>query len=288
VRFAYYPGCSLEASGREYDMSTRAVFEALGVELEEIDDWNCCGATAAYSISDTLAVALPARNLALAEEKGLDVLAPCSECYHRMRKAEYAVRNKPGMKERLEKAFEGTGLKFTGRITTRHPLDVIVNDVGIDAVKARITKDLNGLKVAPYYGCVIAKPPEVVGFESVENPTSMDVLIEAAGARALPMSGFKTRCCGGPVLITREELALGLTSGILKEAMEEGADCIVTPCPLCGVMLDAKQKAAGVEAEIPVLYFTQLLGLAMGIKPKRLGLDKNFVPTDRVLEVVSG
>jgi heterodisulfide reductase subunit B len=287
VRYAYYPGCSLEASGKEYDMSTRAVFKTLDVELEEITGWNCCGATAAYSISNLLAVALPARNLALAEGMGLDIITPCSECYHRLRKAEYAIKNKPGMKEKVERAFEGTGLEFSGRITTRHPLDVIINEVGIDRVKARIKKGLKGLKVAPYYGCVIAKPPEVVAFESVENPTSMDMLIEAAGGVALPMAGFKTRCCGGPVLITREELALGLTSSILKEALEEGADCMVTPCPLCGVMLDAKQRAAGIDEGIPVLYFTQLLGLALGIKPKKLGLDKNFISTERVLEVVS-
>jgi heterodisulfide reductase subunit B len=286
MKYAYYPGCSLEATGKEYNMSTEEVFEALGIELKELKDWNCCGATAASSVNNLLSIALPARNLAIAEKMGLDVVAPCSECFNKLRKADHVIKEESGMRDKVERSFEGTGLSYGGSVDVKHPLDVIANEFGLDKLREMVQKSLSGMKVAPYYGCVVVKPPEVTSFDSPEDPKSMDLIIEALGAQSVDFDGFKTKCCGGPVLITKEEIALGLTSDILEKAKAEGADLVVTPCPLCHMMLDAKQATSLEGTKIPVLYFTQLIGLALGIDPKKLGLDKNLVSTEKVLEGV--
>lgn len=288
MKYAYYPGCSLDATGKEYNMSTKAVFKALGIELEEIKDWNCCGATAAYSVNNLLSIALPARNLAIAEKMGYEkVIAPCSECFNKLRKADHIIKEDAEMKDKVERSFEGTGLSYGGSVDVKHPLDVIVNELGLEKVKEMVQKSLSGMKIAPYYGCVVVKPPEITSFDSPEDPKTMDAIVEALGAEIVDFDGYKTKCCGGPILITKEDMALGMTSDILEKAKKEGADLVVTPCPLCHMMLDAKQATALEGSKIPVLYITQLMGLALGIDPKKLGLDKNLVPTDKVMEGVA-
>ncbi|MFQ6137154.1 MAG: CoB--CoM heterodisulfide reductase iron-sulfur subunit B family protein [Candidatus Hydrothermarchaeales archaeon] len=291
MKYAYYPGCTLISSAIEYDMSTRAVCEALGIELADIEDWNCCGASAAYSIDNLLSYALPARNLAIAEKMGLDVVAPCSACSHNLLKVNKAVEDDPELMEKVNKILEETGVRYEGTIKAKHLLDAIVNDLGIDAVSSKVTRELEGLKVAPYYGCLIVKPPDIANFDSPEDPQSMDEIITAVGAEVVPFRDFKTKCCGGPVLLTREDVALELTKNILEGAKRAGADCILVNCPLCHMNVDAKQpsieKTFKVEINLPVLYFTQLMGLALEIEPKKLGLDKNLISTKPVIKAVA-
>lgn len=287
MKLAYYPGCVVPTTGKEFEMSTKEVFQALGIELAEIEDWSCCGASVAYSRDSLLALALPARNLAIAEKEGLEVTTPCPTCNYWLWKAQEEVLQNSSVKEKINQALNGTGLKYEGNIGAKHVLEVLSEDIGMKKIREKVAKPLAGLKVVPYYGCYIVRPPRKEPFDSPENPTSMDALIEAAGATTIPWD-MKTKCCGGSVMVSKEDVMLKLTYDLLKKAKSLGADCIVTPCQQCNLALDAKQKdvekAYKDKIDIPVLYFTQLLGLAFGIAPKKLGLDKNIVPVEKLLE----
>lgn len=289
LKYAYYPGCSLTTSAKDYNMSVIEVAKALGLELEEIEDWSCCGATAAYSVNYLLSLALPARNLALAEAKGLDIVTPCPECYYRLWAARDSMGEDPKVLEKVNKAMDGTGLKCAGSADVKHILDVLVNGVGMEAIAKRVVRPLKGLKVVPYYGCVIVKPPRKSRFDSPENPTTMDRLISALGAECAQWDS-KTRCCGGPIMLTNEKAMLNLSRDLLAKAKAAGAQAVVLPCQLCQLALDGKQKAIEEtfkeEMGMPVLYFTQLMGLAFGIEPKRLGLDKNLVSVNKLLKSI--
>tara|TARA_B100001964_G_scaffold245838_1_gene337490 strand:- start:11677 stop:12561 length:885 start_codon:yes stop_codon:yes gene_type:complete len=286
MKLAYYPGCVLPTSGKEYDMSTREVFSFLGIELQELEDWSCCGATAIYNLDNLLALALPARNLAISEKSGLDMTTPCPTCsYWLWKTQEEMIDNSPN-KEKINKALKGTDLEYNGKIGAKHILEVISDDIGVDKINSKVIKPLRGLKVIPYYGCYIVRPPRKNPFDSPENPTSMDRLIDAVGATPISWD-MKTKCCGGSVVVSKEEVALKLTYDLLKKAKMLGADCIITPCQQCNLVLDAKQvdveKVYNDKIDIPILYFTQLLGLAFNISPKKLGLDKNIVTVNRLL-----
>ncbi len=285
MKYAYYPGCSLEATSIEYDISTREVFKALGIELEEIPDWSCCGASAAHSQSHLLSLALPARDLAKAEEMGSPVVAPCPACYQNVKRTKEFVAESEENRELINRALEGTGLKVEGKVDVKHPLDVIVNDLGIEKLAEKIKVPLEGLRVVTYYGCLITRPQEGYTFDDLENPTSMDKIVLALGASLVPFTR-KTRCCGGPVTVTNEETALRLSYEILKEAKEMDAQAIIVACPLCHLSLDAKQKAIeqkyGERFNIPIIYFTQLIGLAMGIPAEKLGFDKLVVSAEAI------
>jgi heterodisulfide reductase subunit B len=287
VKLAYYPGCSLESTGKEYDMSTREVFKALDFELSELEDWNCCGSTAASSTDYLLSLALPARNLAISENEELDVMAPCPECYLKLWKVRESAKADPEVLDKVNKALEGTGLKLKGRVDVKHPVYVLVNDFGLEKLKERVVNPLEELKVAPYYGCVMLKPPRGDRLDSAENPTGLDRIITTVGATVVPFD-LKVKCCGGALMLTNREVMLKLTHELLKSAKNAGADCIITACPLCHMALDARQidaeKAYNEKIDMPVLYFTQLIGLALGIAPKKLGLNKNFVSTEKLLK----
>jgi len=291
MKYAYYPGCTLISSAIDYDMSSRAVCEALGIELVDIPDWNCCGASAAYSYNNIVSYALPARNLAIAEKMKLDVVAPCSACSHNLLKVNKAVRDNPELMTKVNKVLKETGDTYKGTIKAKHLLDVMVNDYGIDQIAEKVTKKLEGLKIAPYYGCLVVKPPDIAQFENPEDPMSMDNIITALGAETVPFREYKTRCCGGPVLLTREDLALDLTNNILKTAKDRGADILLVNCPLCQMNVDAKQplieKQYHNKYGLPVLYFTQLIGLALEINPKKLGLDKNIISTKQIIKALT-
>ncbi len=285
--YHYFPGCSLEATAKEYDLSTREVCRALDIDLLEIKDWNCCGATAIRTLSRSTSVALPARSLAIAEKKDLDIVAPCNACFHKLRKAAYVLEKDPGLKENINKILvEEENLSYTGKNRIRHLADVLSKDVEPEALKSRISRPLKGLRVAPYYGCLIVKAPQFMKYDDPERPTVMDSLLSATGAEVLDFD-MKTRCCGGPVVMTQEKVALKLTGDILKRAKNLGADCVAVLCPMCHFNLDGKQgaveKEAGEKIDLPVLYFTQLLGLALGIDPSRLGLKRNIVDTKKVI-----
>lgn len=279
VKYAYYPGCSLEKTQRGYDASVREVFRALGQELIEIDDWNCCGATVYMSVRETVSLAVSARNLALAERMGLDILAPCSSCFTVLSKTNRILSEIPALNRDVNEALADGGLSYRGKTGVRHPLDVLLNDVGLAAIAAAKKKDLDGLKIAPYYGCQIVRPDKT--FDDRENPMLMDRLFAACGGSMVYFPA-KVRCCGGMLMTTFEETALKLNMDLLTCARENGADVIVTTCPLCHFNLEAYQDRIndrfGTTFSVPILYFTQLLGVVLGIPGDRLGLDASFVP----------
>ena len=279
VKYAYYPGCSLEKTQRGYDASVREVFGALGQELVEIEDWNCCGATMYMSVKETVSLAVSARNLALAEKMGLDILAPCSSCFTVLAKTNRVLNEIPAMHHAVNEALAEGGLSYGGTTRIRHPLDVLMNDIGINIIKARVRRSLDGLKIAPYYGCQIVRPDKT--FDDRENPVLMDRLFDACGGR-LVYYPMKVRCCGGMLMTTFEETALKLNKELLECAQANGADVIVTTCPLCHFNLEAYQDKINrlyhTGFNMPILYFTQLLGIALGLPAKALGLDSSFIP----------
>lgn len=276
MNFAYYPGCYLHASAREYDMSTMAVCKVLGIELNELEDWNCCGALEA---SNPLTLSLSARNLVIAKKKGLDVLVPCSICFNNLSRANSAIREGGIAKTVINEAI---GESYQGEVEVRHLLDVIVNDIGLEKLSKEVKVPLEGLKSVPYYGCLTIRPSKVSKFDDPDTPRSLDDLIKALGADCLPFK-HKTDCCGGNLLMSSEEFSLKMTGDILSEAKELGADCVTVACPLCHAMLDYQQSKIeskyDIVIDLPILYFTQLIGLALGLGEKELGLDKNFVST---------
>ena len=279
MKYAYYPGCSLEKTQRGYDESVREVFKALGQELVEIDDWNCCGATVYMSVKETVSLAVSARNLALAEKMGLDILAPCSSCFTVLSKTNRILNQIPEMQRDVNEALAEGGLSYSGKTRVRHPLDILMNDIGLEAINKRARRSLGGLKIAPYYGCQIVRPDK--GFDDREDPVLLDKMFRALGAE-LVYFPMKVRCCGGMLMTTFEETALKLNKELLQCAHENGADVIVTTCPLCHFNLEAYQgrinEVFGTRLDVPILYFTQLLGIALGLPVKQIGLDSVFVP----------
>jgi len=256
VRFSYYPGCSLQATALEYDLSIRAVLQRLGVELTEIPDWNCCGASSAHSLNETLALALPARILALAQKEGNELIVPCAGCFNRLKTAEKLLREDPIKGGKIE---EVVGFKYKGGFEVRPPLDLIGNLIGLERLHKMVQRPLSGLRLVAYYGCALVRPPEVVQFEDPENPQLLNRLLQALGAEPLEWS-YATDCCGGNLALTRSDLAEILVTKLVAKAQEAGAQAMVTACPLCQVNLEMRQK------EMPLFYFTELIGLALGIE----------------------
>lgn len=280
MEYLYYPGCSLESSGRAYHESLRAVFRALGVGLKELEDWNCCGATIYMSVDEVASVAISARNLAIAERSGCrDVVAPCSACYTVLLKTNRFLRESHELKKKVDHLLGAAGLSYGLSVNVRHPLDVLVNDVGIEVIALSARRTLEGFHFAPYYGCQIVRPER--GFDDREFPTSMDRLFERLGARAIHYP-LKTRCCGGMLMTTFSDVALHLVDDLLSCAAENGAVAVVTTCPMCQVNLEAYQdrirRKFGRKYRLPVLFFTQLLGLALGCAETELGLHRNLIP----------
>lgn len=280
MKMGYFPGCSLKGTGRAYEESLLPVLTALGVELEELNDWNCCGATAYMSVSEKTAFVLAGRNLALAEQSTRDLVAPCSGCYLVLNKSQNYMAEYPDVARHVQAALKKDGLSYSGTVKIRHPLDVIVNDIGLDAVKKRVVNPLSGMKIAPYYGCQIVRPFST--FDDQMNPTSMDRLMEALGASVVRYP-LKTRCCGGSLTGTVAEVGQRLGFILLKEAARRGANVLTTTCPLCQFNLDAYQQEMSRAYEpvsMPITYFTQLMGLAFGLAPKALGLQRCIVPLE--------
>ncbi len=280
----YYPGCSLHGTGRELDMSIRAVAEVAGVILTEIDDWNCCGASAAHSLNHNLAVALPYRNLALAEEQGLtEVLAPCAACFSRLKGTTVRLRRSDALLETMRGITEHD-YHGTVRILSMIDFGSRLLDEGL---AEKLTAPLDGLKVAPYYGCLLARGEEIVEGYDAEQPTGMDAALEAAGCEIVPWN-FAVECCGGGFSMSLTEAVVDLSNAILTDAEEAGADALVTSCPMCHSNLDMRQRTineAGLGPHnLPILYLSEVLGLAAGLQPERLGLDRHFVDAMRVAE----
>jgi len=284
VKYAYYPGCSLESTAWDFDQSTRAVCRALDIELEEIPEWVCCGSTPAHASNASLSVALPVMNLQKAQTMGLEVLTACASCYARLRTANYTVKNNPIERERAERIV---GKSYDGAVSVRHILDVLANVVGVEAIRKMVRRQFTGLRVASYYGCLLSRPPEVVAFDEAENPTCMDELVEAVGAEPVSWP-YKTECCGAGLSLTNADVVSRLGYKILTMARQAGADCLVVACPLCQSNLDLRQsdmkQAHGTMPDTPILYITQLLGLALGLSPNELGLEALTVPAASLLQ----
>ena len=286
MEYVYYPGCSLEATAKAYDSSTRAVARELGITLRELEDWNCCGATAYMSVNEFLSFGISGRNLAMAEKQapGKDIVCPCSGCYTTLKKTTTYANNYPKLKEEINEVLGSANLKFAGNVKVRHLLDVIYNDVGLPAIKAKVKRELSGLKVACYYGCQIVRPE--CDFDDPEMPNSMDKIVETLGATPVyfPM---KTRCCGGSMMGTKQDLSFRLIKNLLLSAYQNKADIMITVCPLCQINIDAYQgqikKEFDQKFDLPILYFTQLMGLAMGLPEKDLKIKTQIVPAEKQL-----
>lgn len=285
MKLAYYPGCSLHSTGAEYDISTRKVCEKLGIELVEIKDWICCGSSPAHQRDDLMSVALPAKNLALIRKMGdlKEVCAPCASCYSRLKFAQKRLQD-----DALRKDVETViGSKCPDDIVVYHMLDVITEKFGVEAVKEKVVKNLNGLKVACYYGCLMTRPPKVTGKGQFENPTQMESLIEALGGVGVDWN-MKTFCCGAAFALTKTDVVLELTRKILADAEAVGADVISVGCPLCHANLDGRQTQINskfnTNFHVPIFYFTELMGLALGIEAKDLGVHKHITEVEDFLK----
>jgi len=258
LKVSYYPGCSLHATGKEYDQSMKAVSRALDIELKEIDDWCCCGASSAHNTNFDLSIALPARNLVAAEKDALDVMVPCAACFNRFKTAEHHLKADKDLKAKIEGII---GAKYQGGIAIRNPIDIIYNDIGIDALARKVLKPLNGLKPVSYYGCLLLRPPEVCQFENYENPFMLDKMMKAIGADVRNWS-YKTDCCGGSLAISKTAIVVNMCDRLMGAAREAGANCVVTACPLCMSNLDMRPSEG---LKLPIFYFTELISLAMDL-----------------------
>ena len=280
MNYLYYPGCSLEGTALEYNTSTKRFLHEVGVNLTELDDWTCCGATAAEAISPLLSLSLPARNLALAEkiDGDKDILVPCSACYLNLKKVEKKIKSDPELLIKLNEILKENGLVLKGKVRVRHLLDILSKDLGPQIIQSRLKRSLAGFRIAPYYGCQCLRPYSI--FDDPEAPRSMDYLIKATGAEihSWKMGG---KCCGASHMNTKTEVAIELTGAILKSA--QGADAIVTVCPMCQMNLEAYQdrisKTNHKDLRISILYLPQLLGLAVGLPEKDISLDLNLAIT---------
>jgi len=286
-QYAYYPGCSLSAKGfgKAYDWSIHAVNKELGIEFDEIEDWNCCGSVPYDTMHEEASFFICARNLAIAETQYRDVVAPCSSCYVFLSRTNIYLKKYPALKIKVDEALKAGGLEYNGNVKARKVLDVYVNDVGFETIAAKVKKNLNGLKVACYYGCQEVRPV-FGGRDHPEYPKYMDKLVTALGAEAVPFP-LKSRCCGGSLIISEEASSLKLIKELLDSAVSNGAEVMVTGCPLCQLNVDAYQSAVNrkykTHYQLPVLYFTQLMGVAYGLGEKELGLKTSIVPVGKVL-----
>jgi heterodisulfide reductase subunit B2 len=287
LTFTYYPGCSQSGSAEEYGDSSEAVCDALGIKIFELPDWNCCGASSAHMTNDLLSVALPGRDLAAAKKEGRDMLVVCAACYSRMKISQKRLLADEELARRVEEVV-GEDPRFTGNI--RHLLDVIVNDVGLGAIKERVKVGLDGFKAVPYYGCLLVRPPEVCFCDSVENPTDIDRFLAAIGVEVRPWA-FKTDCCGGSLSLSRADIVEKLVNKLFTRAEEAGANCIVAACPMCVANLEMRQQPGmfsfNVLHPMPVLYFTELLALSMDLPGVEKWLKRHIVDPVPLLRTTS-
>lgn len=279
VRVSYFPGCSLDGTAREYGESVRAICKILNIELNELEDWNCCGASSAHSINSKLAVALAARNLEIAEKAKLkDLVIPCAACFHRTKVAEYELLNHP-------ESYKD--ISFQGNVKPKDLLNFICEDIGLEAVKEKVKRPLKELKAVCYYGCLTMRPPEIVGEKNYENPQNMDNLLAILGAEVISWP-YKTDCCGGSLVLTRPDIVRTLVNKLYEMALLAGAECIVVSCPLCHGNLDQRQTEISQEFKkdynIPIFYYTELMGIAFGCNEVDKWLGRHLVDTKKLLK----
>ena len=277
MNIGYYPGCALHGSSNDYEESLRACCSALDVELREVDEWICCGATAAHSLNQKLSIALPARNLALAERDGLqEMLAPCPMCSMQLLKAQKALAGGADLRRKMSAIVE---LEVQGKTKVLNLIQVF-EKIGLERLKAAVKNPMKSLNVACYYGCLLTRPPEVVEFDDCEQPRSMEAIVQALGAKTVDWSN-RTECCGGGMTLASEHTVLDLSHKILGNAAAHGANCLVVACPMCHVNLDMKQPAIerefGERLGMVIYYLTDLIGMALGLPEAALGINRHFV-----------
>ena len=290
LRYAFYTGCSAKGVAPELYNSTKLVAEKLGMELIELEAATCCGAGAVQERDEFLALTVNARNIALAEELGLDLLTICNTCTVMLRETKFKLDNDPELKDAVNEVLREAGLEYKGTSEITHFLWEVIDGVGLDKIREMVVKPLSEFKIAPFYGCHIIRPPYLIGYEDPDNPKSIEMLIEALGGKPTDHEA-RLACCGFHSFWSAEEnVTLKLTALDTEAAKEEKADFMVTPCPLCHTQLDAMQPEAeskiGVKIGMPVLHLPQMIGLALGISPKELGLDKHVISTDEIVSRV--
>lgn len=286
-KLTYFPGCSAHGTSEEFDHTLKLVMKTLDVQMEEIPDWNCCGATSAHVMTEHLALALPMRNLVLAEKLENKTMGiACASCYSRMKSTKKHLDENPELAQKINSTIVDEG-EYHGDIDVKSMLQYSVEEIGLEVIKSKVKKSLAGLKVACYYGCLLTRPKDVTQFDSPEYPMSMDNLMGALGAKAVEFD-FKTECCGASFSISNTEVVESLSGKILQVAKESGAHMIVVACPLCQSNLDMRQpdieRHSGMKIGIPVMYFTQLMALAFGYPESELKLPKHIVPVEEALK----
>jgi heterodisulfide reductase subunit B2 len=279
MKVSYYPGCSLDGTAIDYNQSLMAVAKILGVEMEELPDWSCCGSSSAHALDDKLSVSLAGRNLIIADKTGQDLLVPCASCFQRLKFAEKAM--KAGEK------VEGMPYKFSGNFEIKHAGDFFWDQFGEKPLTAKIKKSLEGLNPVCYYGCLTTRPQKITDAKNPEDPQTVDEIMKALGANVKNWS-YKTDCCGGNIMLTHPDLATKLVKKLLDNAIEAGADCIVVSCPLCHANLDTHQneivKDDGSAYNVPIYYFTEMMGLAFGDPSAEKCIQKHFVDSKTLLK----
>ncbi|NPA58221.1 MAG: heterodisulfide reductase subunit B [Aquificae bacterium] len=291
LRYAFYTGCSAKGVAPELYNSTKLVAEKLGMELIELEAATCCGAGAVQEKDEFLALTINARNLALAEEVDADLLTICNTCTMMLRETKFKLDNDPELKEAVNEVLKEAGLEYKGTSEITHFLWEVIDGVGIDNLKAMVVRPLEEFNIAPFYGCHIIRPPYLIGYEDPDNPKSLEMVIEAVGGKPVDHEA-KLACCGFHSFWSAEDkVTLKLTAMDAQSAKKEQADFMVTPCPLCHTQLDAMQEEAeqkiGVKLGIPILHLPQMIGLALGFKPKELGLDKHVISTEEIIRKVA-
>jgi len=283
LSYSYYPGCSLHASASEYDLSTKEVFAALGIGLEEIPDWICCGATPAHNVDELLSLSLSAKNLELAEQVPGDMAVACASCFSRLKFAQHILGGNEKKRKLVEKAIDAP-VHLERKV--KHLLEILVRDYGLERLTADVKKPLSGMKVACYYGCLLTRPTDVPNLDCTEAPTIMEAVMKAVGADTLSWT-HRLECCGANFTLSRPSVVQQLSNDVLESARAAGADCIVVACPLCHGNLDIRQKEIEGMYEtsygLPIFYLTQLVGIALGIPTERLGLDALIVNPQKLL-----
>jgi heterodisulfide reductase subunit B2 len=282
LKIGYYPGCSLTGTGKEYNLSLRKVLQKLEVELDELNDWSCCGATSAHVTNHLLSIALPAVNLAIAEKQNLsEIFAPCAACYNRMMVAKHEISSNPYIAEKISSILEQ---QLDNDVEVINIIELFER-IGTAKIVEKRKVDLKGIKVACYYGCLLVRPFNITHFDDPEQPGSMEKIIKAVGAEAVDWN-FKVECCGGAHSIAHKEIVVDLSKKIIDDANLHGADVIVVACPMCHSNLDMRQRSMKNHEEIPVLYLSEFIGLALGNQAKELGIDLHFIKADSLLEKI--
>lgn len=281
MKIGFYPGCSLKGTSREYNESVLALAKALDIQLEEINDWNCCGATAAHSVNKELSLSLPARVLALAEHQGFkEIVVPCAACYNRLSTTQYELAQ---YEEKKKKVSDIIGMPYDGSVKILNVLQML-QKYSLDTIKSKIVKPF-AYKVACYYGCLLVRPHKILQFDRVEDPQVMDSMMSLIGATPIDWA-FKTECCGGGFTESRTDIVAKLSGNVMKDVNDRGAEAVIVACPMCHSNLDMRRpeidKYLGEDVKVPVLYITQAIGLALGIEPETLGLQRHFVKVNTI------